>query len=205
MSEIIDLGQGRVARQKTQQRLGPLADKSIELRHLSDEVLAGVGGNPGTSQVISEAELIAALADSAVGTVLCTESFSISSEITMPSNKRIQVVKGVILTASGTFANSAVFRFAAGITRSLLLRLHLVVSDDDVDGVLIEDTATINRVDSCEIRLPATTTKSAVHIDGQENLILGNRVDCQGSVTSPGCIFLDVNSSDNLVANNIIS
>lgn len=40
MSEIIDLGQGRVARQQTSQRLGPLADKSIEIRHLADEVLA---------------------------------------------------------------------------------------------------------------------------------------------------------------------
>lgn len=204
MSEIIDLGQGRVARQKTPQRLGPLADKSIELRHLSDEVLAGVGGNPGTSQITSEAELVAALADSAVTTALCTQNFSISSEILVPSNKRIAALKGVILTASGTFTNSTVFRFAAGVNRSLFLRIHLIVNDD-VDGFLIEDTATLNRIDSCEVRLPALTTKSAIHIDGQENLVLGNRVDCQGSVPSPGCIFLDVNSSDNLVANNVIS
>ena len=39
MSEILDLGQGRVARQKTPQRLGALADKSIEPRHLSQGVL----------------------------------------------------------------------------------------------------------------------------------------------------------------------
>jgi len=42
MSEIIDLGLGRVARQRTPQRLGPLADKSIELRHLTDEVLTSL-------------------------------------------------------------------------------------------------------------------------------------------------------------------
>jgi len=169
----------------------------------------GQGGSTeltGVIEVGSESELNAALALIPPPVqIRITESFELQNPIVVDKSEIVitSLHQGVVISTAPGFVGTEMFDIIAGVEKSKL-SLRLETDRDDVDVIVIRDTAKTNRIDSCDILLPATTTKSAIRIDGQENFITHNRTNCQGSISSPGCIFLDVNSSNNLVSGNII-
>ena len=161
---------------------------------------------PPITLVVSEAELDTAIA--ATDTYIqIVGSFSITTEKVMYNNVTIEMPSSTYtLTGDGALgANEAMFSIPAGVTGVRLIGLNCTTAETDVNCIGIDDTATRNEVSSCKLVVPALTTQSAIYVDGQLNRVVNNDADCDGSVSSPGCIFLDVNSANNVVSANIVS
>ena len=164
-----------------------------------------LSATPSVSIVATEADLDAAIL-AADTYIQITGSFSITSQKVMYDNVTIEVASSAYqLTGVGVTATEAMFSIPAGISGVRLIGLNCTTAQTDIDCIAIANLAVRNEVTECKLEVPALTTQSAIYIDGQLNRIVNNDADCSGSVSSPGCVFLDANSANNVVSANIVS
>lgn len=161
---------------------------------------------PPAVLVTSEGELDTAIA--AMDThIQIVGSFSITTQKVLYSNVTIEMPSSTYtLTGDAALgANEAMFFIPTGVQEVRLLGLNMATAQTDIDCIAIDSFAIRSEVSGCKLVVPALTTRSAIYCDGQLNRIINNDVDCNGSVSSPGCIFLDVGSINNVVSANIVS
>lgn len=154
--------------------------------------------------VASEAELDAALA-AGDAWILISGSFTITGQKDIPSGTTIQANStNNLITGAGVTASEAMFNLAAGVTDVRLIGLKMATAQTDIDCIAMQDTASRNEIVSCYLEIPFATTRSAIYIDGQRNRVYNNELDCNGSVSTPGCVLLDVNAANNSIVANVI-
>ena len=154
--------------------------------------------------VSTEAELDTALAANDAW-IKIAASFTITGQKSISSGTTIQAEStGTIITGAGITATEAMFNLAAGATDIRLIGLNMATAQTDIDCIAIQDTASRNEIVSCHLEVPVLTVRSAIYIDGQRNRIYNNEIDCNGSVSTPGCVLLDVNAANNSIVANVI-
>jgi hypothetical protein len=166
---------------------------------------AAVGAPTGIAYtaVTTEAELDTALVS--VKYIRVGASFNITSQKEILSGTTIDSAStDITLTGVGVTATEAMFNMAAGVVDVQLVGLKMTTAQTDIDCVAIQDTASRNAMMSCHLEVPVATTRSAIYIDGQRNRVYNNDINCNGSVSTPGCVLLDVNAANNSIVANVI-
>ena len=169
--------------------------------------IAGTAYNASFAQtmtsVSTEAELNAALIDSSWINII--SSFNITGQKSIPSGTTVQCDSvNAVITGVGITATEAMFSLAAGVTNVRFINLNMATAQTDIDCVAIQNTATQNEIVSCNLQIPVATTQSVVYVDGQRNRIYNNELNCNGSISTPGCVLLDVNATNNSIIANVI-
>jgi hypothetical protein len=165
--------------------------------------LASSGGSG--KEVSTEAELDTELA--ALTTfIIIAASFNITSRKVLYGGLKIEGKSlGAILIGIGMPASESLFLIPVGVSGVILTGLSIETAQTDIDLIAIVDTAVKNLISDCLLTLPALTTRSSIYVDGQRNKIVANNSDFDASLSSPGNIFLDANSAENVVNANIIT
>ena len=169
-----------------------------------DSAFITVGEGAGV-YVATEAELDAAIADLAPY-IIFTSSFTVTSRKTLYNNVKIEGRStNVTLTGSGITAGQSILNIPPGVSGIIIQGITINTLQTDIDVISIQDTAVRNLICDCILTTGSTTTRSVFYIAGQQNRITSNNSDFGKSLTSPGNIFLDVTSSQNVVNGNIFT
>jgi len=191
--------------------------ESIKIDTIVDEAGTGIPNFPNglsikgiqpapapIAVVATEAELDAAIANTDA-TILISKSFNITTQKTIAYTATIRGSgMGIQLTGVGLIANQAMFAIAAS-SDCKLLELNLITAQTDIDLIQLQTAAAQAEVSGCILEVPALTTRSCVYVDASRSRVVNNDANCNGSVSTPGCIFEDTNGTDNLLNPNIIS